>query len=734
MSAKTICKRILTIIIACTAPIISTYATHIIGGNIEYKCLGNNRYEILMHLRRDCINGQAPFDNPASLGIFDENNNLYASYDMPLQTADTLNETIITNCGQIGGDVCVHTTTYTIVVDLPFQKGGYTLAYQRCCRNYTISNLADPQNAGTTLTVVISEDALKECNSSPELGAFPPVYICGNNPIQFDLMAKDKEGDSLVYLMCNAIHGADQINPRPIVPSNPPYEKLLYKTPYSVNNMIGGNPALNIDQHKGIMSGFAENFRAQYLVTYCVLEYRKGVLLSTMYREFQINVRLCNTLPIADFKLELDQCKKPVELKIIDQSKDLYSVITNWNWEFNLNNIKSSQSGSTPSLTLPDSGSLRVQLTVGSREGCKDSLSKQITFNSIVPNLENKYFKICKGDTVRLINLNANKSNQKWTPTTDLSCSTCSSTLAYPKQTTAYILTSSDQSCSISDTVNIEVENCIQDSCEFNLDKVCLPNGQILVTAIGAQQLPIQSSYSWDLYWLIKLKNTSNWIKINRTNPITVNDGDLVKCYSTRYSWPPKYPKTKEFAIPCLRIHEEEMKLTCNGPCDQLNFILSSCEDDIDSKQNLNFPSNLCKSICASKCEYIIALFETNGTLINDKEYDITWSNRSKGSYVTLGGIYHDNLHVTVKKGDCYWYGHYTKLCENYNSLHGLSELSSRNGKLKISDLLNSKEPYTIYNMMGEIISTKIDQNGLPTGVYFIKTDNEIIKCFIENH
>ena len=47
-------------------------ASHIVGGEINYRCLGNQRYEISMTIYRDCRFGNPAvwFVNPAFLGIF----------------------------------------------------------------------------------------------------------------------------------------------------------------------------------------------------------------------------------------------------------------------------------------------------------------------------------------------------------------------------------------------------------------------------------------------------------------------------------------------------------------------------------------------------------------------------------------------------------------------------------------------------------------------------------------
>jgi len=121
----------------------SVMATHVAGGTMTYRCLGNLQYEITMEFRRDCINGieSAPFDNPATFGIYDQNGNLavniedFGKFAIPLTTNDTLIETLTTECNVISGDVCVQTTVYRDTIILPVQEGGYIIAYQRCCRN-----------------------------------------------------------------------------------------------------------------------------------------------------------------------------------------------------------------------------------------------------------------------------------------------------------------------------------------------------------------------------------------------------------------------------------------------------------------------------------------------------------------------------------------------------------------------------------------------------------------------
>ena len=163
------------------------FATHIIGGEMNYKCLGNNKYQITLTIYRDCFNGVPPFDSIAQVGIFNNKFQLIDSIQMKLNPDDTIKVALSDTCLFVPKNVCVHTTTYIDTITLLPIAGGYILAYQRCCRNFTIVNIIEPNKTGATFSVVISEDAIKACNSSAKFKNWPPIFICVNEPIKFDI-------------------------------------------------------------------------------------------------------------------------------------------------------------------------------------------------------------------------------------------------------------------------------------------------------------------------------------------------------------------------------------------------------------------------------------------------------------------------------------------------------------------------------------------------------------------
>ncbi len=214
-------------------------ATHMVGGEINYRCLGNDRYEIMVTVFRDCDTGVPWFDNPASVGVFDRNDSLLYDLRLTLRNNDTLDLNLTDPCLVAPPNVCIHTTTYIDTVTLPFQVGGYQVVYQRCCRNQDIVNIVAPTATGATYSSFISEEALLNCNSSARFNEWPPVYVCAGVPIVYDHSATDLDGDSVVYELCTPFTGATPQQSQPQPPNNPPYNNVTWLPPYSVDNMLG---------------------------------------------------------------------------------------------------------------------------------------------------------------------------------------------------------------------------------------------------------------------------------------------------------------------------------------------------------------------------------------------------------------------------------------------------------------------------------------------------------------
>ncbi len=351
-------------------------ATHIVGGEMTYTCLGNDQYEIELTIFRDCWNGNpnAYFDDPAAIGIYNSSGLLLEGLLIPFEQMldDTLDPVLANPCLVVPPNVCVHTTRYSQVVTLPPIIGGYELIYQRCCRNVTIVNIVDPLASGATFGVTISETALLECNSSAKFLNWPPIYICADEPIDFDQSATDVDGDSIVYRLCTPLLGADQITPQPQPNEQTiPTPVVWVDPPYNEGNMLNGTlggQVLEIDEQTGLLTG-VPNTIGQFVVGICVEEYRDGELISTTRRDFQFNVGICGQTISSFFAPEII-CDE--ELTVYTQN--LSENADDFEWYWNDPAWPDSVSiGANPFHTYPDTGAYTIMLIAEPGNPCVDT-------------------------------------------------------------------------------------------------------------------------------------------------------------------------------------------------------------------------------------------------------------------------------------------------------------------------------------------------------------------------
>lgn len=365
-------KQQLIVILLFLLPL-QVLGTHIVGGEMSYRCLGNNQYELSLTVFRDCFNGIPQFDDTASVGIFDVNNNLVMDIRIPFSGDDTLQPVLFDSCLVIPPSVCVHRSTYIDTVTLNFLTGGYKILYQRCCRNFTIVNINNPSGTGATFYTFISEEGLLGCNSNPVFKEWPPIYICAGTPIVFDHSALDIDGDSLVYELCAPFTGANLNVSQPQPPYTPtynnflfPYDTVSWIPPYSTSDMLGGTP-LSIDRQTGLLTGTPLNL-GQFVVGVCVKEYRNGQLISVAKRDFQYNIGSCSSEYIADFDAPNVLCDG-FDVTFVNQGAG-----GDYFWDFGVLGFSADTSiDVNPSFTFPDTGVYTITLISGRGNNCADT-------------------------------------------------------------------------------------------------------------------------------------------------------------------------------------------------------------------------------------------------------------------------------------------------------------------------------------------------------------------------
>jgi gliding motility-associated-like protein len=294
------------------------FANHIVGGVAEYEHISGNTYKIRFVIYRDCSNPGSPgFDgentgagsSPFYFAILPDGQSSAANSDMHIISFKSANKSTIPlptdnpclDPTSVGNTTCIDQAFYDTIITLPSGNIGYTIVYQRCCRNAGILNI---QNiSGTTtkpgFTIMARIPPTNTLpNSSPKFTTLPPQFICLNKQLYFNYTATDIDNDSLVYSIVTPLGGHDNNNPSTSIPGNPislgSASPVNWQPPYNISDAMGGTPVLTINPKTGVMT-CKPNSLGRFVVSICVKEYRNGVFLDSIVRDYQFNVIDCNT-------------------------------------------------------------------------------------------------------------------------------------------------------------------------------------------------------------------------------------------------------------------------------------------------------------------------------------------------------------------------------------------------------------------------------------------------------
>lgn len=358
---------------------LQTRATHIVGGEIYYDYLGNNKYKITLKVYRDCFNGIPPLDNPALLRVYDAAGAIVDTFEVSMLSISNVPPSINNPCITPPGTECVEEGIYVDTLILPPRAGGYYVVYQRCCRNNSILNIVNPGNTGTTYWEHIPGPEIVAVNSSPRFNKFPPIFTCNGIQIKFDHAATDPDGDQLVYSLCAPFDGCSPplaSGGCPIAP--PPYTNITFQSPYSGSFPMSSSPVININSSTGFLNG-TPDINGQWVVGVCVQEFRGSQLIGTHFRDFQFNVVTCQISVLAQFN---DQSMPITPLPnqfctgLTINFKNSSIGGTNFTWNFgDTTTLGDTSHLVNPSYTYPDTGKYTVTLIANPGKPCADTTS-----------------------------------------------------------------------------------------------------------------------------------------------------------------------------------------------------------------------------------------------------------------------------------------------------------------------------------------------------------------------
>lgn len=175
---------------------------------------------------------------------------------------------------------------------------GYYMVWERCCRNGSITNIATPGQVGQVFYLefpAMQQNGVDFIDSSPAFTLPNGEYICINKPFTFAFGATDADGDQLAYQLVTPWAG--YTSTKQIVGdglSHPFYPTVTWLSGYSDQAMIPGSAPLKINAQTGQLSVTA-NQQGLFVFAVEVTEYRNGVAIGKVRREFQLFVTDCSS-------------------------------------------------------------------------------------------------------------------------------------------------------------------------------------------------------------------------------------------------------------------------------------------------------------------------------------------------------------------------------------------------------------------------------------------------------
>lgn len=270
-------------------------ASHAMGADMTFKCLGNNQYEVTLQFYRDCAGVSAPTSASVtatsscgqSISLVLTRDPIYSALEVTplcpaMRKCSRCNVPLPAACmGVMYPGVEVY--TYRGVVTLPYPCHDWRIAYNLCCRNNAISNLQSPSSQTMYLDILINNmDTL--CVSSPSFAQLPTPYICNNEPYNYNhsVTYASNPGDSIVYELVQArTAGSTPIN---------------FTPPRTATDPMPTVTGLSFNQINGQLF-LIPNTIGHYVMVVRVSVYRNGILISQVHRDIQVVVIDCPGLP-----------------------------------------------------------------------------------------------------------------------------------------------------------------------------------------------------------------------------------------------------------------------------------------------------------------------------------------------------------------------------------------------------------------------------------------------------
>lgn len=307
----------------------AVHATHIIGTDLRYECLGPGTctYRVYNYVYFDCsglaTQPSLPISanplSPPSLGstvyVTTPNGNCTVPNPTPVVQSYTEITPVCPGPGGISQSFCDTPSTNLVngiaeaVYTYDFSLCGYNCSefdvhYWMCCRNGSINSLDQPSTNALYVGPLRINTASSTCNSSPIFSSLatgstiPRAYICAGQSSVLDFSGVDPDGDSLTYTLVDCQEQSGN--------QNGPISVVTYNTAggFGGTTPLGPDWQASLDAKTGLLTLTPNPLGPTLTAVICVevREFRNGALINQTVRDLQVEALPCggNAAPQAD--------------------------------------------------------------------------------------------------------------------------------------------------------------------------------------------------------------------------------------------------------------------------------------------------------------------------------------------------------------------------------------------------------------------------------------------------
>lgn len=475
------------------------HATHTMGADITYTCVGNNAYQVTLTLFRDCggitpLSSQLLTYRSVSCGV--SANLTLTQVGGPVDVTP-LCPTQTSACSGGSSQFGIEQYLFTGLLTLPSGCSDWELGWSNCCRNFAITTLNNPGNQATYVPASLN-NALTPCNNSPIFTNIPTPLVCVNQPVVYNHGVTDPDGDELRFSLTNCMQ--DEAIP------------ISYGLGFSALAPLSTVSGVTIDSLTGAISFTPDQVQIGVI---CVLveEYRNGVKIGETVRDMQFSVLNCTNAPPVASGVNGDSVDFSVDFcvggelcfDILISDPDGDQVTATWNSGIPGSNLTFSGNGSAAptarfcwSPTAADTGLNFFTLTV-TDDHCPIVGAATYAFTiNVSPSAgvlnASPDQSLCPGESVSLLaSATPVADSIRWAPASGLSDPTIANPIAAPQTSTTYLATAYLPSgCVVQEPVLVSVLPPPPLTLAPPVAQICA-GGSVVLRA----QAPTASSYQW---------------------------------------------------------------------------------------------------------------------------------------------------------------------------------------------------------------------------------------------